>query len=241
MKREPENIKKYEMILKNYPFLNNMDKESFDELLSLFHVERWPRNTLILNFEKCFNNFYIILSGRIKMCQMDPITGKEITLSLLSKSDSFDLYCLMDGSEHEVFYECIDNVKILATPMGELREWLNKNPKHYKNLLPYVGKQMRMLENYISDITFTDIPTRLIKLLIRNVKEDSNNLELINDLPNKEIAKLIGSTRAVVNRHLQKLKKSGAIEISRNRIEVKNLSLLLQLLKTQTSRISDQK
>lgn len=219
----------------NSQLLKNLDKDSYNELLSLFHIERWPRSTCVLNYEKCFHNFYIILSGRMKMYQVDQINGKEITLFLLAKGDSFDLFCLMDGSQHEVFYECIDNVKVLSAPMGNFREWLNKNPKYYKNLLPYVGKQMRMLENYVSDITFKDIPTRLIKLLVRFVKEDSNDLELIHDLPNKEIAKLIGSTRAVVNRHLQKLKKSGAIEVSRNRVEVKNLSLLLQLLKNHKS------
>lgn len=241
MKKELINISKYEKVLENYPFLKNLEKESFNELLSLFHIESWPQHTCVLNYEKCFNNFYIILFGRVKMYQVDPKNGKEITLFLLAKSDSFDLFCLMDGCEHQVFYECIDNVKVLATPMEDLREWLNKNPKHYKTLLPYVGKQMRLLENYISDITFTDIPTRLMNLFIRNIKGNSDNLYNINDLPNKEIANLIGSTRAVVNRHLQKLKKSGAIEVSRNRVEVKNLSLLLQLLKTQKSRNSGQK
>jgi len=125
--------------------------------------------------------------------------------------------------------------------MIDLRKWLNKNPQHYQNLLPYIGKQMRMLENYVSDITFIDIPTRLIKLLIRNIKKDSDNLELIHDLPNREIANLIGSTRAVVNRHLQNLKKKGIIEVSRNHVEIKNLALLLRIIKLQKSRDPDQK
>lgn len=97
---------------------------------------------------------------------------------------------------------------------------------------------MRLLENFVSDISFVDIPSRLIKLLIRNVNADSNNLELIDCLPNKEIANLIGSTRAVVNRHLQKLKRSGAIEISRNHVEIKDLSLLQRLLELQKFRNS---
>ena len=205
---EPINTSKYEKVLKNCHLLKNLDKESsYNELLSLFHEEKWPKNTCILNQEKLNNNFYIILFGRVKMYQIDKLSGREITLFLLTSSDIFDLFCLLDGCEHQVFYECLDSVKVLAVPMADLRKWLNKNPQHYQNLLPYVGKQIRQLENYVSDIAFIDIPTRLIKLLIRNVKEDSNNLELINDLPNKEIANLIGSTRAVVNRHLQYLKK----------------------------------
>jgi len=238
---EPIDTSKYMKVLKNCYLLNNLDKESCNELLSKFHEEKWPKSTCVLNQEKWFHNFYIILSGRVKMYQVDPKSGKEITLFLLAKNDSFDIFCLLDGCEHLVFYESLDRVKVLAAPMVDVREWLNKNPLHYPNLLNYAGKQMRMLENFASDISLVDIPTRLIKLLIRNVKEDSNNLDLINDLPNKEIANLIGTTRAVVNRHLQKLRKSGAIEISRNHVGIKNLNLLERLLKFQELRDSGQK
>ncbi len=233
---EPINIRKYEKVLGNCHLLKNLDNESYSDLLSRFHEEKWPKGTCILNQKKWFYNFYIILSGRVKMYQVDPKSGKEITLFLLAKNDSFDLLCLLDGCEHSVFYESLDNVKVLAAPMADVREWLNKNPQHYPNILNYAGKQIRMLENFVSDISFIDISTRLIKLLIRNVKEDSNNLELIDDLPNKEIAYLIGSTRAVVNRHLQKLRKCGAIEISRNHVKIKNLSLLQHLLELQEFR-----
>jgi CRP/FNR family transcriptional regulator len=233
---EPIDTSKYVKVLKNCYLLNNMDKESYNGLLSRFHEEIWPKSTCVLNQEKWFHNFYIILSGRVKMYQVDPKSGKEITLFLLSRNDAFDLFCLLDGCEHKVFYESFDRVKVLAAPMVDVREWLNKNPQHYPNLLHYAGNQMRMLENFVSDISFVDIPTRLIKLLIRNVKKDSNNLELINDLPNREIANLIGSTRAVVNRHLQKLRKCGAIEISRNHVEIKNLGLLQRLLELQKFR-----
>jgi CRP/FNR family transcriptional regulator len=90
-----------------------------------------------------------------------------------------------------------------------------------------------MLENSVSDMTFTNISTRLLKLLIRNVNKNSRDLEFIDDLPNKEIANLLGSTRAVINRHLQQLKKKGSIRLSRNRMEIKDLGILIHLLECQ--------
>lgn len=238
---EPIDSSKYVEVLKNCYLLHNLDKEPYNELLSRFHEEKWPKSTCVLNQEKWFHNFYIILSGRVKMYQVDLKSGKEITLFLLGKNDSFDIFCLLDGCEHPVFYESLDNVKVLAAPIADVREWLNKNPQHYPNLLNYAGKQMRMLESFASDISLVDIQTRLIKLLIRNVKLDSDNLVLIDDLPNKEIAKLIGTTGPVVNRHLQILKKKGIIEVSRNHLEIKNLNLLQRLLKFQELRDSGQK
>lgn len=231
MERKKTPPEKYQQLLKDCELFKKMTAKSSNDFLSLFHEEKWPKNTCILNQEKLVYHFYIILSGRIKMYQVDSLNGKEITLFLLTKNDVFDLYCLLDGSQHDVYYECLDTTKILAAPMENVRKWLQKNPEYYPPILHYAGTQLRLLENFVSDITFTDISTRLLNLLLKNVNQKSENLELINDLPNKEIANLIGSTRAVVNRHLQKLKQNGSIKISRKRMEIKNLRLLIRQLK----------
>lgn len=166
------------------------------------------------------------------MYQIKESSGKEVTLFLLSRGDFFDLFCFLDGYDHQIYYECLDRVKVLAIPMEELKIWLNAHPQQYQHILPYVGKQLRMLENYISDITFTDISTRLLKLLIEHTQKNSRQ-NMIHDLSNKEIAHLIGSTGAVINRHLQKLKRSGAIKTFRNRVEIQDLNILLHLLETE--------
>lgn len=227
---------KYKEVLNKTFLLKELEKEGCYKLLSRFREEQWPKNTCILNSERFKFHFFIIISGRVKMYQLQESTRKEITLFLLSKNDVFDLFCFLDGYEHEIYYECLDKVKVLAISMENFRDWFKNHPEHYEYILPYVGKQMRMLENFVSDMTFTDISTRLIKLLLRNTGGNSN-LELINDLSNKEIACLIGSTGAVVNRHLQKLKRNGSIKTSRSSLEIKDLNILLHLLEEEKKKI----
>lgn len=171
------------------------------------------------------------------MYNVDEFSEKEHTLFLLKEGDVFDLFCLLDGAKHQVYYECLDNIKVLAIPMDKLREWLKKNPERYHHFLAYAGKMMRMLEHNVSQLIFTDISTRLLKLLLNNINDHSKQLEHINDLPNKEIANLIGSTRAVVNRHLQKLKKNGSIKIARKQVEIRDISKLLKELENQNKKI----
>lgn len=167
------------------------------------------------------------------MYQVDPFSGKELTFFLLSKGDFFDIFCLLDNCPHNIYYEALDEVNVLEAPMENLRNWLIKNPNKYKNFLPYAGKQLRLLENSLFEMTFNDISTRLLKLLIKNVNKNSKDLEFIHDLPDKEIAHLLGSTRAVINRHLQTLKNNGSIKLSRNKMEVQDLGMLLHMLNSQ--------
>ena len=228
---------KYPGVIRDCIIFNTLEEGPRNLLLSLFHEEKWPKHTCILNNEKIFFHFFIIVSGRVKMYQVDDFGEKEITLFILAKNDIFDLFCLLDGYEHEVFYECLDEVKVLAAPMQEVKKWYNQYPAAFKNLLPYAAKQLRMLENFVSSITFTDISTRILKLLISNVSPNSKELGKFNDLSNKEIAFLIGSTRTVVNRHLQRLKRNGAIKISRNKLEIKDLPQLIRLLELQQQKL----
>ncbi|SDS41423.1 CRP/FNR family transcriptional regulator, anaerobic regulatory protein [Christiangramia echinicola] len=224
---------KYQLALNNCELFNDLSETQWIELLEDFHEEKWSKNSCIINHQKFLFHFYIITSGRIKMYNVDEFSEKEHTLFLLKKSDVFDLFCLFDGSKHRVYYECLDNINVLAIPMDKLREWLNKNPHQYQHFLSYAGKMMRALESNVSQLIFTNISTRLLKLLLENVNSKSKKLELINDLPNKEIANLIGSTRAVVNRHLQILKQSGSIDMARNQLEIRDISLLIKELEKQ--------
>lgn len=224
---------RYRSALHSCELFTKLDKRQWLELLRDFHEEKWSRNTCIINHQKFLFNFYIITSGRIKMYNVDPYSEKEHTLFLLKRADVFDLFCLFDGSQHPVYYECLDNIRVLAIPMDKLRDWLNKNQGQYRYFLSYAGKIMRSLEASVSDLIFTNITTRLLRLLLENVNLQSQKLEHINDLPNKEIANLLGSTRTVVNRHLQILKQSGSINIARNQLEIKDISLLLDELEKQ--------
>jgi len=224
---------KYSSTLSSCDLFSNLKKEEWLNLLAHFHEEKWSKETCIINHQKFLFHFYIIASGRIKMYNVDEVSQKEHTLFLLKKGDVFDLLCLLDGIKHKVYYECLDNIKVLAIPMDKLRAWLNNNPIYYKNFLSYSGKIMRTLEENVSQLIFANISTRLLKLLLDNIDKKSNQLQLINDLPNKELAFLIGSTRAVVNRHLQELKKNGSISLQRNQVEIKDTSLLLKELEKQ--------
>lgn len=165
---------KYREVLSETFLLNKLDPDSCCNLLSRFHEEQWPKSTCILNSKKFQLHFFIIVSGRVKMYQLQEATGKGIPLFLLIKGDVFDLFSFLDGYEHQIYYECLDRVKVLAVPMEHLKEWLDAHPGYYKYILPYVGQQMGMLENFVSDISFTDISTRLIKLLLKNTNSTSN-------------------------------------------------------------------
>lgn len=218
---------KFTEALKSNRLLKDLTERELQDLLGDLEEVVWPKNTCNVNKERTSNHFHFVVSGRLKVYQMDWQTGREFTFFLLKKNDAFDTLCLLDGCEHDVYYEALDRVVLLSLPMQQMKKWILNHPQINKNLLPYLSHQMRILEEYASSVTLIDISTRLARLILSNINSESRELELINDLSNEELANLIGSTRAVVNRHLQQFKNDGIIYLGRKKIEVKDLTLLL--------------
>ena len=173
--------------------------------------------------------FYIVLKGKIKTSQMNLDTAREITLSIYRQGDMFDTLILLDGKVHDVLYEVLEKVELLQLPIEKVREWLKTNEQFNRHFFPYIASQMRQKESMASDISLYNTSQRLSKLLIQNM--DSSNryyYKLLQNLSKTEIAKLLGTVRHVVERHLKELERDDIIENRRKNIYVKDIKKLLQ-------------
>lgn len=230
---------KYTQALRKNKLLKDLGDEQISGFLGLMEEEIWPKHTCSIEKSLYQKKFHFVISGRLKIYKIDERTGREFSLFILKKGDAFDILCLLDGGEHAVFYEALDRAVLLSTPMPVMQQWLKDHPEVNRNMLPYLSQRMRVLEEYASNITLIDISTRLAKLILSHVNKESRQLELINDLSNEELANLIGSTRAVVNRHLQDFKNEGILDLGRQKVEIKNIELLLEKARVKGLHDSD--
>lgn len=228
----PENSDYYRYleVLKRSSFLKVSSTESLEDLLTLMTKEEWKAKEFKSSKEVA-STFHFIISGRLKVFKSNPDTGREHTVFVLSTGDVFDVLSLLDTEPHDVYWEALDVLEVLKIPMDQMRLWMNKYPVIHKAILYYLGERMRRLIDVATDVTLHSTLVRLAVLLLKNINGETRKLELINNLPNDEIAGLIGTTRSVVSRHIQELKRCGAISVSRKKINVKNLDILFSIAK----------
>lgn len=223
----------YEVLL-NSPFFKESNTEAIESLLYTMTLDHWKVKSFKSGLELS-STFHVIVAGRLKVYKSNPDSGREHTVFLLTKGSVFDVLSLLDTKPHDVYWEALDAVEVLRVPMEQMRHWINQNPEVHKAIMYYLGERMSQLMDVSTDVTLHSTLVRLANLLLKNVNGATRQLELINDLPNEEIAGLIGTTRAVVSRHIQELKRSGAISVSRKQINVKNLELLLAVAEEKYS------
>lgn len=184
-------------------------------------------------YENTLNYFYFVIRGKIKISQVNPETSKEQTVNLLTRGDMYDVVTLLDGREHAFVSTALEESEVVEVPIQQIRELIEANPSFNRFFFPYLGKQMRQMEELAVDLSLYDVYNRLLRLIARNIDRSKGgaSLKLINNLSHEELASLVGSVRKVVNRNLQKLKKEGVIEVSRKQIKLKSLQKLIDRLK----------
>jgi len=203
----------------------HQDVEKYGEL------QLFSQGENIYSPEQMRQKFFFVLEGRIKVSQVNLSDGKEQTLKILTAGDMYDVITLLDRKIHYNLLYAIDSVKIIVFPIDIVREWMYKDPNFNKLLFPYIAKQFRDMEELALDLSFYDTSKRLLKLISKHINyKNPSKLNLIHDLPHEEIASLIGTVRKVLNRHIQKLKQDGIIDVKRKNIEIKDTQKLIDIL-----------
>jgi len=204
----------------------------------LSEINRYSKRMIFKKGETLFTHgelkeyFYIVIYGKIKSYQLNLDNAKEQTLFVYREGDMFDTIILLDGQDHDVMYEVMEKSEVLQMPIAYVRELISTNKEFNSKFFPYLAQQMRHMEELSEDLSLYGTSERLIKLLLQNI--DQNNrlkYNLLQGLSNTEIAKLIGTVRHVVERHLKALKEDGSIESKHKNIQILDTGRLLDKIK----------
>ncbi|BAO44679.1 Crp/Fnr family transcriptional regulator [Thiolapillus brandeum] len=224
----------YRMRLSKTALFQGLSMQTLDDMLSHFRFESWNRGSTH-DSSIALRRFYVILEGRMQLTRIHPGTGKQITISILSDGDMYDVLTLLDGQQHAITPSALDDLKLLSAPIDEVRDWIREHPDFNNNFLPYLGRRIRCREALATDLGLYDTHTRLARLILRHVnphhsrQTDSGiDVQLLHDLSNETIGQMVGAARQVINKHLQAMKKDGILHIEKRHLIIDDLNRLQQ-------------
>ncbi len=170
-------------------------------------------------------NIYLILSGRIKIYEMDE-EGNSLIKELLKGGDFF-------GEQHDgnsnIQLECAESISeqviISVINSSVIQEMLEKNYAFSNGYNQVIWKRFKQIEQRYRNLAFLkDTKSRLISLLTEWAKGDGerrgDKIVLETYLTHKDMAGMICSTRVTVTTILNQLRDTGEINYSRGRIEM---------------------
>jgi len=111
-----------------------------------------------LNSLDTLKNFYFVMSGKIKVYQIDFSSSKEQTLYMLTRSDMFDVLTLLDGSQSEYISEVLEECELISVPMQEIQEMILKDNAFRHYFYAYLAEKLRSMENLALSLSFYSRP-----------------------------------------------------------------------------------
>jgi CRP-like cAMP-binding protein len=212
------------------PLFCGLPDTALRDLLGAFRHETWRARSPAMTPTHTAERFYVVVAGRLKICRINPDTGREVGLLLLGPGDAFDVLRLLDGEPLAGSTQALDDLEVVSTPLRRVCAWREEHPEFDRALRPYLAQQLRSLADLASELALYDTNVRLARLILRHVAPDRSETapRPIDDLSHETLASLIGSVRVVVNRHIQELKRDGVISARRGHLAVEDLGSLVR-------------
>jgi CRP/FNR family cyclic AMP-dependent transcriptional regulator len=176
---------------------------------------------------------YAIVSGRIKLCRIEPQTDREAVIDILPEGALFGESALYSrAGRRENCAVAYESCTLLKIPSDQFRIGMAAEPTLHEYTFQLIGQRLEHAEQRLADFALNAIPARLDRLLAdfsdRYGVRESAGVLIDIPLPHREIASIVGSTRESVTVRLNAMRREGTIEFVNRRILVKRPEGLLR-------------
>ncbi|MCA1616364.1 MAG: Crp/Fnr family transcriptional regulator, partial [Acidobacteria bacterium] len=142
---------------------------------------------------------YLVARGRVKLCRVEPDTGREAVIDILPTGALFGESALYETGARQLSAVAFENARLLRIPVGEFKVAMGESRDLYDHTFRLLGQRLSRSERRVADFALDAIPARLEKLLEdlgEQYGRPSDGGVLIDiNLPHREIASIVGSTR----------------------------------------------
>ncbi len=210
------------------PLFMGVDDQTLLNMLPVMQRERWPRGYCFNKPDQTGKRFYLLLKGRVKIGRLRPENGRELTLFLLGLGEGFNVLNLIDGGGHDLQITALDEIEVLSAPVERWLGWMEQYSMLRSAMANVAATYIERLSELAGELALDDTMTRLAHLLLRYFDSSSHGLGLIHDLPQEELANMIGTVRPVIARLLGELRRDGAIDTVNGKLHVSDFQRLLE-------------
>lgn len=173
---------------------------------------------------------YVIARGRVKICSIDDEGGREAVIDILGAGSLFGESALYGPGTRERSAVAYENARLIRIPVGDFREGMAADRDLYDCTFRLVGQRLSRAERRMADFALDAIPARLDKLLTelseRYGRPEAGGVLIDLNLPHREIASIVGSTRESVTVRLNAMRRAGIIDFVDRKILIRTPAVI---------------
>ncbi|RCK73838.1 MAG: hypothetical protein ANABAC_2911 [Anaerolineae bacterium] len=217
-------------VLRTNSYFSTLPEAALKELAGETQLRRYDKDEVIfLEGEPCAGLF-ILQEGEVKLSKLSP-TGREMILRTLNPGATFNEVPVFDGGPHAVNATALGRCQIWVVSPTLTRAMLSRYPQMGAAVIVNLARNLRMFVELVNDLSLSQVPRRLARRLV-DLPADPISGKKVKKITQVQLAAQLGTVREVLARALKDLEQSGAIRVSRGKIEVLDETILKQWIET---------
>lgn len=172
---------------------------------------------------------YAVLEGAVRVSAVNA-RGKEAVLSLVEPPYWFGEICLFDSLPRTHNALAMGPCTLLQVPQAQMLEILGEHPVYWRDVALLMSHKLRLSLINIEQISLMSTSQRLAHrlLMIAEGYGEIAQARRVLQLPQEDLAAMLGLSRQTTNSLLKTLEQQGIIALSYAAIEVLDLQRLRQ-------------
>ncbi len=223
---------KIKSTLRDIPLFSELSIEQLRKISSFNKIKRFAKNEIIFNENDVYVGFYVLLKGTVKVYKISS-KGKESVVHIIKPLTAFADIPLFEDGNYPVSAEALEESLALLIPKEQFLELIHNEPEISLKMLAGFAKRLKSLINQLEDISSNEVPNRLAKYLLREIKiSGTENLPepfIKLSVPKSTVASYIGTITETLSRAFKKLQNEKIIRVSGKKIFITDLKKLKNL------------
>lgn len=213
--------------------LEQLPKIIVDIFLAHGIIYKFDKNHAIFIEGETAEFIFLVQKGRVAVSK-ETASGKELTLRISSKNDCIGENILFTPLiSYPTSAKTLEATSVLVLPRKKLEQYLQQEPTSFTACIQWLQIQSMREQSKLRDLLLHGKKGALFSTIIRlvntyGIQQEDNTFFIPQKFTNTELANLCGTSREVINRLLQDLKKQQIISENQGQLTVHDLEFLKQ-------------
>ena len=212
-------------LLRKVPLFAEMTDSDLQELKEYCHIKKFLKGTVLFEEGDEGQELFIIIKGLLKISILNE-DGREFTLIINRPYDCLGEIALLDGSPRSAGATALEDLEMLSIHRDDFERYLNDHPKFRNSIIKLLCWRLRNLTNEVTDFAFLNVYYRLSKKILELAEtfgtSEEGGIKINRKITHQELANMVGTSREMITKILNEMKKDKYLVTSENRLMIPN-------------------
>ena len=213
-------------VLTNSTWFRGIAPTLLREIAALSQQRRYHAGEIVFHRDEPGDYLYGVISGSIRVTT-HATDGRQLALNTMMAGDLIGEIAVLDGGSRTASGHALEETLVFVVPREQFTALMMRQPTIALHMIELLCDRVRHTSQQVEEAAFLSLSQRLARLLEKFVDETGAGVPCTITTSQSELGSFLNASRQAVNGALQKWQKAGFITLRRGRIDVHDLSGVL--------------